>query len=46
MSGRELSYHQYQALVVRIDYGEGTNRLLWVRIPDRRARRLVSVLVP
>jgi hypothetical protein len=45
-SGRELSYHQRRGLVVRIDYADGTNRLLSVGIPDGRVRRRVSVLVP
>jgi hypothetical protein len=46
MSGRELSYHQYQALIVRIEYADGTNRLLSVRIPGGRGPRRVSVSVP
>jgi hypothetical protein len=46
MSGRELSYHQHQALVVRIDYADGAHRLLSVEIPDGRIRRRVSVVVP
>jgi hypothetical protein len=44
--GRDLSYHQPQALLVRIDYADGTNRFLSVKIPDGRVRRRVSVLVP
>lgn len=45
-SGRELSYRHYQALIVRIDYADGTNRLFSVRIPDGSGRLRVSVLVP
>jgi hypothetical protein len=46
MSGRELSYSQYKALLVRVDYADGSNRLLWVAIPDGRRGRRVSVLIP
>jgi hypothetical protein len=46
MPGREVSYSQCRALVVRIDYADSTHRLLSVAIPDGRIRRRVSVLVP
>jgi hypothetical protein len=45
-SGCELSYHQHQALVVLVDYADGTNRLLSIGIPDGRVRRRISVVVP
>ena len=44
-SGHKLLYRHYQALIVSIDYADGTNRLFSVRFPTG-GPSAVSVLVP
>jgi hypothetical protein len=46
MFGRELAYHQFEALLIRIEYADGASRWLYVKIPDGRLQRRVSVLIP
>lgn len=46
MFGRELSYYHFPALMVRVEYADGTDRLLWAQIPDGRVQRSVTVAVP
>ncbi len=46
MTGRELSYYQFQALLVRVEFADGAKRLLSVKIPDGRVSRSASILIP
>jgi hypothetical protein len=45
ISGRELSYGQFSTLLVRVEYSDGTRRMLSVPIPDGRRQRRMTVLV-
>jgi hypothetical protein len=44
--GRELSYFNFQLLVVRVDYTDGTSTYVTAEIPDGRLQRELHVAVP
>jgi hypothetical protein len=44
--GRERAYRQRESLVMRIEYDDGSRRLVSAAIPDGRVKRRVTVLVP
>lgn len=44
--GRELSYHNFRVLILRIEYGDGTSEYVISEIPDGRRQREVFVTVP
>jgi hypothetical protein len=44
--GRERAYHQREFLVMRVEYADGSRRLVSAAIPDGRVKRRVTVLVP
>src|SRR5262249_22830151 len=44
--GRDLGYFQYQLLVLRVEYADGTHEYVTAEIPDGRRQREMSVQVP
>jgi hypothetical protein len=44
--GRDLSYFNFQLLVLRIEYADGTSEYVTADIPDGRVKREVFVVVP
>src|SRR5262249_36908677 len=44
--GRELSYGQFELLVLRVEYADGTIAIVTARIPDGHSQRELSVEAP